>query len=259
MDLATLNLLYQPSNAWMLYGLRVARHALRIGGRLYVAGAKDRGILTMAKRMQELFGNVETLVISKGQRVLCSIQQHIPPMQEEDQEQGDLTLNIFAGSKLDEGTSLLLDALQVHATDLVLDLGCGAGFIGLHCAHLATQGHVVMVDVSQAAVAASQRAIRESGMGNIEALPSDGIAAIQPRRFDLVATNPPFHIGGIQTTTTAERFIREAAQVLRSGGRFYLVANRFLKYEPVIQDHFQHWEEVAGNGRYKVLRADRAH
>ena len=56
----------------MLYGLSVAAFALKLEGRLYVAGAKDRGILTIAKRMQELFGNVETLAISKGQRVLCA-------------------------------------------------------------------------------------------------------------------------------------------------------------------------------------------
>ena len=64
-DVAILNLLYQPSNAWMIYGLQVAVYALKPGGRLYVVGAKDRGVLSIAKRMQSLFGNLETLVISK--------------------------------------------------------------------------------------------------------------------------------------------------------------------------------------------------
>src|SRR5690348_10808004 len=71
-DVAILNILYQPSNAWMIYGLQVAAYALKPGGRLYVVGAKDRGVLSIAKRMQSLFGNLETLVISKGQRVVCS-------------------------------------------------------------------------------------------------------------------------------------------------------------------------------------------
>ena len=52
-----------------------------------------------------------------------------------------------------------------------------------------------------------------------------------------------------------ERFIREAAQVLRPRGRLYLVANRFLKYEPRLQTCFQSVGEVGGNTRYKVLRA----
>ena len=69
MDVAIMNLLYQPGNLWVLYGLQVASYALKPGGRLYVVGAKDRGVLSIAKRMQEYFGNVETLAISKGSRI----------------------------------------------------------------------------------------------------------------------------------------------------------------------------------------------
>jgi len=72
MDVAIMNLLYQPGNAWTLYGLQLAAYALKPGGRLYVVGAKDRGVLSIAKRMQQYFGNVETLSISKGYRVVCS-------------------------------------------------------------------------------------------------------------------------------------------------------------------------------------------
>ena len=72
MHVALMNILYQPGNAWVQYGLQLAAYALKPGGRLYVQGAKDRGILTLAKRMQTLFGNVETLEISKGERVVCA-------------------------------------------------------------------------------------------------------------------------------------------------------------------------------------------
>src|SRR5207248_811615 len=75
-DVAIMNLLYQPSNAWMIYGLQLAAYALKPGGRLYVVGAKDRGVLSIAKLMQSIFGNMETLVISKGHRVVCSHVKH---------------------------------------------------------------------------------------------------------------------------------------------------------------------------------------
>src|SRR5690242_13836144 len=71
-NVAVMNTLYQPANAWMQYGLQLAAYALQPGGRLYVQGAKDRGIVSLAKHMQTLFGNVETLEISKGERVVCS-------------------------------------------------------------------------------------------------------------------------------------------------------------------------------------------
>ena len=249
-DVAVMNMLYQPSNAWMMYGLQVAGYALKPGGHLYVVGAKDRGVLSMAKRMQTYFGNVETLAISKGQRVLCS-RKNEAFYQNEDIP----LLEPFAEGKLDEGTHLLLEALEVRTTDEALDIGCGAGFIGMHIAHIAKKGHVTMVDASLAAVDAARQAVEQSSLKNVQILPSSGAQAVLSQRFDLVVTNPPFHQGGVQTTEIAERFIREAAQVLRPRGRFYLVANRFLKYEPTLRASFKTVEEVGGNSRYKVLRA----
>ncbi|MDQ2887111.1 MAG: methyltransferase [Chloroflexota bacterium] len=249
MDVAALNLLYQPGNVWIQHALQVALYALRPGGRLYVTGAKDRGILSTAKRMQEYFGNVETLEISKGQRVVCSRRRDGPylpaPLQD---------VALFAGSKLDDGTRLLLDALEVRATDEALDIGSGAGFIGLHIAQQAKRGHVTLVDASLAAVDAARRAVEQSGLTNILVLAGDGVQPVSQQRFDLVATNPPFHQGGIQTLEIAERFIRGAAHVVRPEGRFYIVANRFLKYEPTLHAAFKQVEEVGGDTRYKVLR-----
>lgn len=250
-DVAVLNLLYQPSKAWVLYGLQVAAFALKQGGRLYVTGAKDRGILSIGKHMQELFGHAETLVISKGHRVLCSRLSHLATREGVIHQAPTL----FADSKLDEGTRLLLEAMEVRVTDEALDIGCGAGFVGLHIARLAQKGQVTMVDASLAAVATSQQAVEESGLTHIQVLPSNGTQAVQTQRFDLVATNPPFHQGGIQTIEIAESFIRGAAQVLRPQGRFYLVANRFLKYEPTLKANFKQVEEVSGTTRFKVLRA----
>jgi 16S rRNA (guanine1207-N2)-methyltransferase len=240
----------------------LAAYALKPGGLLYVVGAKDRGILSVAKHMQEIFGNVETLAISKGQRVVRSRKAEETPLMTAPSgatNTHDLLPFVFADGKLDEGTRLLLDALEVFPDDTALDIGCGAGFLGLHIAGIAVRGHVTMVDVSLATVAIAQRKVTESGLTNIIVLPSDGAQAVLQERFDLVVTNPPFHQGGIQTTDIAERFIREAARVLRPQGRFYLVANRFLKYEPTLRTYFKHLDEVGGNTRYKVLLATSPH
>src|SRR6266568_7865330 len=299
-DVVILNMLYQPSNAWMIYGLQIAAYALKPGGCLYVVGAKDHGVLSMAKRMRSLFGNLETLVISKGQRVVCShvennsldlhSQEGLPHTNATSDAQNvvaplagarphtnatsdtqnvvaplagarltnpipDLLPTTFAEGKLDEGTRLLVDALEVHATDIALDIGCGAGYLGMHIAHVASKGHVTMVDASLVAVDVARNMVEQSGMTNVQVLANNGIQAVKAQRFDLIVTNPPFHLGGIRTTEIGERFIREAAQVLRPRGRFYLVANRFLKYEPTMRTCFHTVEEVGGNTRYKVLLA----
>ena len=254
MDSAILNMVYQPGNAWIHYGLALAAYAIKPGGYLYVVGAKDRGVLTIAKRMQERFGNIETLEIHKGQRVVRS-QQPATPLVNALPVADDLLHAIFAQGKLDEGTRLLIEALHVRPDDDALDIGCGAGLLGLHIARLAEKGSVTMVDASLAAVAMAQRTVDQSGLHNIRVLPSDGTQAVSLQHFDLVVTNPPFHQGAIQTTDIAERFIRGAAQVLRPKGRFYLVANRFLKYEPIMHACFKSVEEVGGDTRYKVLQA----
>ncbi|HKV58954.1 MAG TPA: methyltransferase, partial [Ktedonobacteraceae bacterium] len=254
-NIALMNILYQPANAWIQYGLQLAAYALKPGGRLYVQGAKDRGILSLAKHMQTLFGNVETLEISKGERVVCSTVSSTTQgaMTDAKEDAINRVPTLFAGGKLDEGTCLLLEALEVRVTDVALDLGCGAGYIGAYIARHATKGQVTMVDASLAAVDAARHMIEENGLTNAQVLPGDGAQDLLEQRFDLVVTNPPFHVGGIQTTEIAERFIREAAKVLRPRGRFYLVANRFLKYEPIMRECFKVVEEVAGNTRFKVL------
>jgi 16S rRNA (guanine1207-N2)-methyltransferase len=249
-DVAVMNLLYQSGTAWVTHGLQIAAYALRPGGLLYVTGAKERGILSTTKRIQALFGNSETLEISKGQRVVCARKLTKLPQLEPIQD-----VTVFASSKLDDGTRYLLSALEVHPTDEALDIGCGAGFLGLHIAHLATQGTVTMVDVSLAAVNVAQRTVEQSGLTNVRVLPSNGAEAVLKQRFDLVVTNPPFHLGGIQTLEIGKRFIRDTAQILRPQGRFYLVANRFLKYEAELQAHFKQVEEVGGDTRYKIMRA----
>ncbi|HXR66972.1 MAG TPA: methyltransferase [Ktedonobacteraceae bacterium] len=250
MDVAVMNILYQPNNAWMQYGVQLAAYALKSGGRLYIEGAKDRGILSLGKRVQEVFGNLETLTISKGQRVIYALKRESRADKIAAPE-----LAAFASGKLDEGTGLLLEALDVRVTDNALDLGCGSGLIGAHIAERAVKGQVTLVDASLASVAAARQLLEERGLHNARALASDGIQAVHQQRFTLVATNPPFHLGGIQTTAIAERFIRESVQVLLPRGRFYLVANRFLKYEPIMHECFGEVEEVGGNSRFKVLRA----
>lgn len=251
-DVAVLNLLYQPAKAWMLYALEVALYALRAGGQLYVTGAKDRGIVTMARHIEETFGNVETLVISKGQRVLRATRT---AHSDAPTSPSPPTLPAFASNELDAGTQLLLQVLDVKINDQALDIGCGAGFIGLHIARLATRGHVTMVDASLLAVATARHAVEKSQVANVEVIASNGAREVIDRGFDLVVTNPPFHQGGTQSLGTGEQFIREAAQVLLPTGRFYLVANRFLKYEPTLRSCFTEFAEVGGDTRYKVLRA----
>ena len=86
-------------------------------------------------------------------------------------------------------------------------------------------------------------------------LGAKGVAAVGEVAFDVVATNPPFHQGKATTCDVAGQFIRDAARVLRPGGRFYLVANRFLPYEDAIREALGTVKMIYSDNQFKVLRA----
>ncbi|TBR20566.1 MAG: hypothetical protein EPO10_30985, partial [Reyranella sp.] len=52
-------------------------------------------------------------------------------------------------------------------------------------------------------------------------------------------------------------FIAVAAHALKPGGRFYMVANRGLPYEPLLKANFTSFETLADNNKFRVTRAVR--
>jgi 16S rRNA (guanine1207-N2)-methyltransferase len=127
---------------------------------------------------------------------------------------------VFAASGIDPGTRALIEAMRIEPGDRVLDLGCGYGPIGIVAAHLAPEGRVVLVDVNERAVALAGENARRHHLANIEVLAGDGVDPVRGRTFDVVATNPPIRAG----RAVLRRLLAEIHEVLRPGGRLYLVA-----------------------------------
>ena len=53
-------------------------------------------------------------------------------------------------------------------------------------------------------------------------------------------------------------FIRQAAGMLKRGGALWMVANRHLPYEDVLDARFSEVNEIASSGAFKVIHAVRA-
>jgi 16S rRNA (guanine1207-N2)-methyltransferase len=79
-------------------------------------------------------------------------------------------------------------------------------------------------------------------------------ARAAPATYDAIVCNPPFHTGRARLLRSA-RHHRSAARALRPGGRFYMVANRGLPYEPMLKAHFARFETLADNNKFRVTRA----
>ncbi len=126
---------------------------------------------------------------------------------------------VFAAEGVDAGTRLLIETMEIHASDDVLDLGCGYGPVGVVAAALAHQGHAVLVDINERAVELARENVRRAGLRNADVLLGDGTAPVRDKRFDVIATNPPIRAGKV----IVRRLVDEAWAHLRDGGRFFFV------------------------------------
>ena len=77
------------------------------------------------------------------------------------------------------------------------------------------------------------------------------------RRYDALVMNPPFHQGRAAEPSIGEGMIRAASKALKPGGRLFLVANRQLPYEVMLNTCFARSGEAVRNDRFKILWAVR--
>ncbi len=243
-----------------------ARAVLKVGGHCYIAGATNEGVKSAANAMEERFGNAATVVTEGGHRVVRAT-KHAPATTPVDDAFNELHFDlrgrpftffsrpgVFSWDHLDEATAILVEHMDVRTGDRVLDLGCGYGVLGVVAASLGAPS-VTMVDVDSEAVRSAERSAQANGLAGARALGSDVAGAVLEEQFDLVVTNPPFHVGKTTDLSVPIQFIADAYAVLAHGGRLNLVANRTLPYEGAIKHLFGNIEKVHDGRRFKVLSA----
>lgn len=256
--------------------LRDAFRVLCLGGRCYIAGATNEGIKPAARVLERIFGNANVLAHDSGYRIVVATKRSESLLGTEDIQSQFLDSDVFnelavvlrghslklfsrpgvfSWDHLDEATSILADVMRVRGGDSVLDLGCGSGALGLVAANLSETGGVCMVDADVEAVRSSQRSVTGAGIANARVLASDVAAAVINERFDVVVTNPPFHVGKATDLRVPLQFIEESWEVLSPGGSLFLVANRTLPYERAIVQRFGNIDTVHDGRRFKVLSA----
>lgn len=163
---------------------------------------------------------------------------------------------VFSHGNLDDGTKLLLEGLGDKPRGKVLDFGCGAGLIGAYLAKQNPQLKVTGVDVSSLAVESTKTTFKANGIDG-KAVLSDGLSKVEGK-FDQVYSNPPFHTGVKTNYAITELFINTVKQYLEINGDLTIVANSFLKYQPLLEQQFGGFEVLCGNKRFNVYHAKKA-
>ncbi len=258
--------------------IRGAAWVLRPGGRFYFVAHKRAGVKGAIAYARGLFGQCGVVRQKKGYHVALTIKPaglSLPPPADAyvtrtvafDGVETVLVSKpgVFAWDRVDAGTAALVGAMEIDEHSRVLDLGCGTGLAGLAAARRAPEGQVVLVDADARAVESARRTLGANGIANGEAMLSDcgsvvldagpGSGHSGHSRFDCVLSNPPFHQGVGVDYDVACQFVRDAARVLRRGGRLFLVANRFLRYGDLIRETFGNVTTAYADNRYHILTA----
>lgn len=220
--------------------------ASRLGGRqLYLVGEKRGGIEGAAKQLHA-FGKPRKLDSARHcqlWQVTVDTPPEAQPLESLAQRfelplaEGPLQIvslpGVFSHGRLDRGSALLLDNLEQLPVGHVLDFGCGAGVLGAATKRRYPQSRVTLLDVDAFAVASSRLTLAANGLEG-EVIAGDGIDAA-PRELNVILSNPPFHTGVHTNYHASETLLKKSADHLKKGGELRLVANSFLRYQPLIE------------------------
>lgn len=263
-----------PDKLGVQMAVAEAFRALAIGGRILLAGANDEGAKPAARLLEQVFGQVRLDAQHSGCRLLSAVKSHLAPADdavftlpwlEADRfhefpvTAGGTTFTlatrpgVFSWEHLDEAAGILADVMRIDDGDHVLDLGCGAGVLGVVAARQTPNGQVLLLDADADAVRCARRTAWLAGCTNVDVAASDVTAAAGDRQFDVVVSNPPFHLGKGTELAIPRAFIEQAYDRLAPGGRLYLVANRTLPYEQLIAERFGDVRTAHDGRRFKVI------
>lgn len=163
------------------------------------------------------------------------------------------TWGLFSPEKIDEGTEMIINAINPKETDTLLDLGCGYGVIGVVLAKLAPKGKVHMTDKDFVAVEYAKKNAELNNVTNTLSYLSNGFDQIpKETKFDIIVSNLPAKI-------SKEYFwilFAEAENFLKPGGSFYVVTIAGLKrfIEKNFKLIFGNYELVDGKKTYFVAK-----
>lgn len=163
---------------------------------------------------------------------------------------------VFSHGRLDLGSALLLLHLDRLPPGHLLDFGCGAGVLGAVLKRRYPESRVSLLDVDAFAVASSRLTLAANGL-QAEVISGDGIDAA-PSGLSAILSNPPFHQGVHTHYQATENLLRQAAQHLQRGGQLRLVANSFLKYPPLIEQHLGPCRTLAETNGFRIYQASRS-
>ncbi|WP_286263299.1 methyltransferase [Thalassotalea atypica] len=162
---------------------------------------------------------------------------------------------VFSQKGLDKGTKVLLDNLPDKIQGKVLDFGCGAGTISVALAKLYPNIKLTLIDVSALAIASAKETLAINQL-NGRCIASDGLSQVSDS-FDTIISNPPFHQGLKTYYAATETFLQQCTKHMTPNSNLIVVANNFLKYQPIMREFIGGTEKTTISNGFTVYLSNR--
>ena len=128
---------------------------------------------------------------------------------------------VFSRQRLDYGSRVLMDAIDIGNAKSMLDVGCGYGTMGIALKSVHEDLQVLMTDVNKRAISLAKENIKCNNLEGIDVIESDVYENVHDR-YDLVISNPPIRAG----KKVVSAIISGSYDHLNEGGRLVIVIQK---------------------------------
>jgi 16S rRNA (guanine1207-N2)-methyltransferase len=262
-SLSALTMLTPPGTLERRHAMALALRALKPGASFTILAPNDKGGTRIAKELKA-FG-CQTADTSKRHHRICVGMRPaaLTGVDEALAEGGPRFVEslglwsqpgVFSWDRIDPGSEMLAQHLPAMS-GRGADFGCGLGYLA-H-AVLASSGvqALNLIDIDRRAIEAARRNVADPRVTLRWAdlrQPDESLKGL-----NFVVMNAPFHEGGAEDRSLGQTFIARAADTLKVGGTAWIVANRHLPYEAMLDSKFKRVTTVISQDGYKVFEAIR--
>ena len=242
-----------------------AMDVVKSNGIIAIVGSNDSGIKSIGKMLKNQFSQVQKYDAARHCALWLVNNDAQKPFKTEEYEKVSTYIiddaewrvcslpGVFSHDGLDPGTELLLQSIPDVTAAEALDFACGAGVIGSYLALSTPQTKWHFSDINALALYACEKTLQLNEI-DAEVKPSNGLSE-WAQRFDVIVTNPPFHTGKQTDYSITETFIVDAKKHLNPAGDVYIVANRFLPYPELIDQHMKRQPDLNRSAKFSVYHA----
>ncbi|HAJ15363.1 class I SAM-dependent methyltransferase [Sharpea azabuensis] len=128
---------------------------------------------------------------------------------------------VFSRQRLDFGSRVLMDSIDIGNAKSMLDVGCGYGTMGIALKSVHEDLQVLMTDVNKRAISLAKENIKCNNLEGIDVIESDVYENVHDT-YDLVISNPPIRAG----KKVVSAIISGSYDHLNKGGRLVIVIQK---------------------------------